>query len=511
MKPSPPPRKRGARGRSTRSRTPVERGNEEPPSVISLPCYDDDGVYLGPARFGQAKTFQSPEARSMRRRLRKGALRGKAEAEDDGDPNASDRPGVELPEPAYERRKRSSMPKDGASRRGCPLLLEVGQVFGNSPQAGLPMEVEVEGRRSPSLPRDPNARTASPSSPLGTLEPPRGHRLLEHLGASSPNEEPPDLILPFPIDEDELQVEEVKAKADVEAPRKALPQAGYAPKTVADLEKLMLEWSQTPKDSEEGDFCYAKAITAYELVPHSRPEEEETWVVVGRSGLMYCSKEIGIEDWVNYKDFFEERELYWKAKRLRWVKRFQVSKFFAQWSENARRESFIAARKSLEDQLFHLKPTTQEALLWLHGFCADQFYRLSSLDADALGSQPRLLAEYGAIHQMGCERVLALVATLDHQLENGLQKWCAKMLRPQIEAERKAAERSPPDLTSMMSSTGLEAGGTMQSFLYAGTTGGKIPCRGGCWLSSHDCGGPRTTATCLYIYLEISSPMQLYD
>ena len=29
---------------------------------------------------------------------------------------------------------------------------------------------------------------ASPSSPLGTLEPPRGHRLLEHLGASSPNE-----------------------------------------------------------------------------------------------------------------------------------------------------------------------------------------------------------------------------------------------------------------------------------------------------------------------------------
>ena len=35
----------------------------------------------GPARFGQAKTFQSPEARSMRRRLRKGALKGKAEAE----------------------------------------------------------------------------------------------------------------------------------------------------------------------------------------------------------------------------------------------------------------------------------------------------------------------------------------------------------------------------------------------------------------------------------------------
>lgn len=25
---------------------------------------------------------------------------------------------------------------------------------------------------------------------------------------------------------------------------------------------------------EEGDFCYAKAITAYELVPHSRPEED---------------------------------------------------------------------------------------------------------------------------------------------------------------------------------------------------------------------------------------------
>ena len=35
----------------------------------------------GPARFGQAKTFQSPEARNMRRRLRKGALKGKAEAE----------------------------------------------------------------------------------------------------------------------------------------------------------------------------------------------------------------------------------------------------------------------------------------------------------------------------------------------------------------------------------------------------------------------------------------------
>ena len=25
---------------------------------------------------------------------------------------------------------------------------------------------------------------------------------------------------------------------------------------------------------EEGDFCYAKAITAYEIVPHSRPEED---------------------------------------------------------------------------------------------------------------------------------------------------------------------------------------------------------------------------------------------
>ena len=43
--------------------------------------YSPNSELSGPARFGQAKTFQSPEARSMRRRLRKGALKGKAEAE----------------------------------------------------------------------------------------------------------------------------------------------------------------------------------------------------------------------------------------------------------------------------------------------------------------------------------------------------------------------------------------------------------------------------------------------
>eukprot|EP00435_Cladocopium_sp_Y103_P012326 s2942_g3.t1 len=177
--------------------------------------------------------------------------------------------------------------------------------------------------------------------------------------------------------------------------------------------------------------------------------------------IRYCSA-AGIEDWVNYKDFFAERELYRQMKSLRWAKRFQVSKCFAHWNENARRAGFAAARNKLEDELFHLKPTTQEALLWLHSFCVEKFQRLSALDADAMGNQPRLLAEYGAIHQMGCERLLAYVASLDHQLESGLQKWCAKMLRPQIEAERHAAERTPPDLPQLLGTS--EVAQTMHNF-----------------------------------------------
>ena len=40
---------------------------------------------------------------------------------------------------------------------------------------------------------------------------------------------------------------------------------------------------------------------------------------------------------------------------------------------------------------------------------------------------------------------------------NQFQTEQQRTLEPPCQAERKAAERSPPDLTSMMSSTGLEA------------------------------------------------------
>lgn len=455
MKPQAPKhRKRGGRGRSSGRNEKTERSEpEEPPSVMSIPGYDESGVYLGPAWFSRAETYASPQARQMRKRLRKGALKGKAE---DGDREEMDA-GWQDPPTFRKRSPRDSLPKEGMSRRGDVQLLEVGQVYGNSPQAGMPIpEVPEPGRRSLSLPRDPNARTSSPSSPLGTLEPPRAHRLLELLGASSPHEDVPEPILPLPEmkseEEEEAEEEAVghKSPDKAEATDPRLPQTVYAPKTVEELEELMLEWSKTPDDCQEGDFCYARAITAYELVPHQRPEQDDlSWVVVGRSGLMYCNA-AGIEDWVNYKDFFAERELYRQMKSLRWAKRFQVSKCFAHWSENARRAGFAAARNKLEDELYHLKATSQEALLWLHSFCVEKFQRLSALDADAMGNQPRLLAEYGAIHQMGCERLLAYVASLDHQLESGLQKWCAKMLRPQIEAERQAAERAPPDLPQLL-------------------------------------------------------------
>eukprot|EP00435_Cladocopium_sp_Y103_P005022 s3670_g1.t1 len=152
-----------------------------------------------------------------------------------------------------------------------------------------------------SLLANPNARTSSPSSPLGTLEPPRAHQLLERLGASSPEQDVPVPILPLPEMKSEEEEEEAAGPKSPEAkaadPR--LPETVYAPKTVEELEELrlgeietMLEWSKTPDDCQashdvvkltgedcifnnEGDFCYAKAITAYELVPHHRPEQDE--------------------------------------------------------------------------------------------------------------------------------------------------------------------------------------------------------------------------------------------
>ena len=39
-----------------------------------------------------------------------------------------------------------------------------------------------------------------------------------------------------------------------------------------------------PFSGQEGDFCYARAITAYELVPHQRPEQDEQrgWELAGK-------------------------------------------------------------------------------------------------------------------------------------------------------------------------------------------------------------------------------------
>ncbi|CAK9102399.1 unnamed protein product [Durusdinium trenchii] len=409
-------------------------------SVISLPCYDDDGVYLGPAIYGTAKTFAAPAARSMRKRLRRGALKGKTE-DLDGYPEREDPgPGDDAP---VARLGRSSVPKEGLSRRSSPPALAVEPVFGNAPQAGISLAQNQVELPSLCRPRDINSRAASPLSPLGTLEPPRGQRMLQHLGASVVGEEvPAPQKYESESEEDDPSCPSITPGSPA---KRALPEAAHAPRTVAQLEQLMLEWSETPADCKDGDFCYAKALTPYTLIPVRRPnEQDKTWVVAGRSGLMFCS-ETGIEDWVTYKDFFAERELYRTMKRQRWAKQFQIEKNFHRWRENARRAGFALARDAVADQLFHLKPITQDALLWLHRFCCEKFERLSPLDAEAFGHQPRLLAEYGAIHRMGCERVLALVTTLDHQLENGLRKWCSKMLRPHLDAEREAAPK-PPNL-----------------------------------------------------------------
>ena len=48
---------------------------------------------------------------------------------------------------------------------------------------------------------------------------------------------------------------------------------------------------------EEGDFCYAKAITAYELVPHSRPEEDGGWTGYAGWGREVHSGYISIKLW----------------------------------------------------------------------------------------------------------------------------------------------------------------------------------------------------------------------
>ncbi|CAK9080932.1 unnamed protein product, partial [Durusdinium trenchii] len=108
------PRKPKTKGpsRSSSSRADGRREDDEPPSVISLPCYDDDGVYLGPAIYGTAKTFAAPAARSMRKRLRRGALKGKTE-DLDGYPEREDPgPGDDAP---VARLGRSSVPKEGLS------------------------------------------------------------------------------------------------------------------------------------------------------------------------------------------------------------------------------------------------------------------------------------------------------------------------------------------------------------------------------------------------------------
>ncbi|CAJ1426893.1 unnamed protein product, partial [Effrenium voratum] len=396
-----------------------------------------------PSPFESAKVFRGPEAKEMRRRMRRGGLKGKKE-EDSLPEQEVGYPEAETDDPVSHA-GRSGKPAAAASRRVAPPLLGVERVIGNSQQAGLlpPLpgaEARSPSPASPEVPRDPNARSVSPAAPLGTLEPPRGRQMLRKLGASA--------VL-APDTEVGLCHREADESESEETEPETLETPSFDVKSREDLDNLMkalhAQAKASEKVSEEGGFCYAKELSPYHLVPCPRREEDEHWVVVGESGLMYCSAD-GIEDFISYEEHFRERQLFRRMRRLKWAQRFQVCKCFAQWSENARRQAFEEAQGGLEDRLFLLNATTQHALLWLQRFSGEKFHRLTALDADLFGAgsgagtRPKRVGEYAKALAQGCAGARKVALALDEGLEKGLAHVCAVILRPQLEAERALAE-----------------------------------------------------------------------
>ncbi|CAE7565049.1 LC1, partial [Symbiodinium sp. CCMP2456] len=159
-----------------------------------LPCaghtddesnYDEQGVFRGPALFSGAAS----ERTSLHRRLRRGGLRGRCDEEVPRQTAEPQRGASASPSLGG----RTTLPARSATRRVSPIsLLAVERIYGVCPQAGLLPPLAAGGlpdasegsERSRSRSRERHVE----ESPLGSLQPHRGGRLLKKLGCGQGEE-----------------------------------------------------------------------------------------------------------------------------------------------------------------------------------------------------------------------------------------------------------------------------------------------------------------------------------